>query len=255
LKKTSLAFTTVRPLDWTEAELQKEIEVEVAMTNADRVVRETSDARNELESYIYDMRDKIVSESQLAPYATDSEKATFPTMLETYENWLYEEGFDANKSVYVKKLDELKKVGNLIENRQYEARTRPNAMSTLQKTVEKYTSWLNTSSGDENYDHITDEERATCSDKTDTTSAWMYDMLDKQGGLAANADPVVTVEQIFSKNKDLNDVVSPIMHKPKPAPKAEEKKQEEQAAEEQKKEESGGASEPMDTSEPMEEGS
>ncbi|KAL7440035.1 hypothetical protein ACHAXH_008857 [Discostella pseudostelligera] len=255
LKKTSLAFTTVRPLDWTEAELQKEIEVEVAMTNADRVVRETSDARNELESYIYDMRDKIVSESQLAPYATDSEKATFPTMLETYENWLYEEGFDANKSVYVKKLDELKKVGNLIENRQYEARTRPNAMSTLQKTVEKYTSWLNTSSGDENYDHITDEERATCSDKTDTTSAWMYDMLDKQGGLAANADPVVTVEQIFSKNKELNDVVSPIMHKPKPAPKAEEKKQEEQATEEQKKEESSGASEPMDTSEPMEEGS
>ncbi len=252
LKKTSLAFNTVRPLDWTEAELQKEIEVEVAMTNADRVVRETSDARNELESYIYDMRDKIVSESQLAPYCTENEKATFPTMLETYENWLYEEGFDANKSVYVKKLDELKKVGNGIENRQYEARTRPNAMSTLQKTVEKYTSWLNTSAGDENYDHISEEERALCSDKTDKASAWMYDMLDKQGGLAASVDPAVTVEQIYSKNKELNDVVSPIMHKPKPTPKAEEKKQDEQATEEQKKEE-GGASEPMDTSEPMEE--
>ena len=251
LKKTSLAFTTVRPLDWTEAELQKEIEVEVAMTNADRVVRETSDARNELESYIYDMRDKIVSESQLAPYCTENEKTTFPTMLETFENWLYEEGFDANKSVYVKKLDELKKVGNAIENRQYEARTRPNAMSTLQKTVEKYTSWLNTSAGDENYDHISEEERALCSDKTDKASAWMYDMLDKQGGLAASVDPVVTVEQIYSKNKELNDVVSRIMHKPKPTPKAEEKKQE-QGTEEQKKEE-GGASEPMDTSEPMEE--
>jgi heat shock protein 4 len=256
LKKTSLIFTTVRPLDWTEAELQKEIEVEVAMTNADRVVRETSDARNELESYIYDMRDKIVSESQLAPYCTENEKSTFPTMLETYENWLYEEGFDANKSVYVKKLDELKKVGNAIENRQYEARTRPNAMSTLQKTVEKFTSWLNTSAGDENYDHITEEERATCSDKTDKASAWMYDMLDKQGGLAACVDPVVTVDQIYSKNKELNDVVSPIMHKPKPMPKAEEKKQEEQqATEEQKKEEGGATSEPMDTSEPMEEAS
>ena len=51
LKKTNLEFSIVRPLDWTEAELQKEIEVEVEMANADRIVRETADARNELESY------------------------------------------------------------------------------------------------------------------------------------------------------------------------------------------------------------
>ena len=47
------------------------------MSNADRVVKETADARNELESYIYDMRDKIISESQLASYCTEAEKTTF----------------------------------------------------------------------------------------------------------------------------------------------------------------------------------
>eukprot|EP00578_Thalassiosira_sp_NH16_P017345 CAMPEP_0181110608 /NCGR_PEP_ID=MMETSP1071-20121207/18809_1 /TAXON_ID=35127 /ORGANISM="Thalassiosira sp., Strain NH16" /LENGTH=835 /DNA_ID=CAMNT_0023194399 /DNA_START=115 /DNA_END=2622 /DNA_ORIENTATION=- len=256
LKKTNLEFTVVRPLDWTEAELQKEIEVEVDMSNTDRVVRETADARNELESYIYDMRDKIISESQLASYCTDAEKSAFSTLLESMENWLYEEGFDATKSVYAKKLDELKKLGTPIENRRYEGRTRPNAMSMLQKTIEKYTSWLNTSAGDENFAHITDEERAKCSDTLDKASAWMYDMLDKQGGLAANVDPAVTVEQIYGKNKEANDVVSPIMHKPKPKPKKVEEKKQDDAAEEQKKEEpkkeEGDDSEPMDTSEPME---
>jgi heat shock protein 4 len=257
LKKTNLGFTIVRPLDWTEAELQKEIEVEVEMTNADRVVRQTADARNELESYIYDMRDKVVSESQLAPFCTEQERTAFSAMLESYENWLYEEGFDASKSVYVKKLDELKKVGNPIDNRQYEARNRPIAMSTLQRTIEKYTSWLNTSSGDENYAHISVEELGTCSEKVDKASAWMYDMLDRQGGIGANVDPVVTTEQIYGMNKDLNDVVSPIMHKPIPKPKAEEKKQEDgKATEEQSKKEEGtnkeGGTEPMDTSEPME---
>lgn len=260
LKKTNLEFSIVRPLDWTEMEIQKEIEVEVAMANADRVVRETADARNELESYIYDMRDKIVSESQLAPYCTEAERAAFSTALETDENWLYEDGFDAVKSVYIKKIAELRKHGNPIENRQYEARTRPSAMSMLQKTIEKYTSWLNTSSGEEAYEHITDEERTKCSEKLEKASAWMYDMLDKQGGLAANEDPAVKVDVIYGMNKELNDVVSPVMHKPKPKPKkVEEKKQdeskpedEEQKKEEEIKEENKAVPEPMDTSEPME---
>jgi len=140
LRKINLEFSIVRPLDWTNAELQKEIEVEVDMANADRIVRETADARNELESYIYDMRDKIISESQLAPYCTEAEKTAFSSLLESFENWLYEDGFDATKSVYIKKIEELKKHGTPIENRQYEARTRPNAMTMLQKTIEKYTS-------------------------------------------------------------------------------------------------------------------
>lgn len=254
LKKTNLQFTIVRPLDWTEAELQKEIEVEVAMSNADRIVGQTADARNELESYIYDMRDKIVSESQLASFCTEGERTTFSAMLEQYENWLYEEGFDATKSVYNKKLDELKKLGNPISNREYEARTRPNAMSQLQKSIEKYTTWLNTSSGDAMYAHITVEEFASCSEMVDKASAWMYDMLDKQGGLAANVDPVITAEQIYGKSKELNDHVSPIMNKPIPKPKVEEKKPEEEKKkdDETKKEGDGNdTTEPMDTSEPM----
>lgn len=265
LKKTNLEFSIARPLDWTEAEVQKEIEVEVDMANGDRIVRETSDARNELESYIYDLRDKIISESQLAQYCTEAVRTAFSSALESMENWLYEDGFDATKSVYTKKLAELKQHGNPIENRQYEARTRPNALSMLQKTIEKYTSWLNTSAGEDRYSHVTDDERAKCSETLDKASAWMYDALDKQGGLAANVDPVIAVEQIYAKNKEVNDTVSPIMNKPKPIPKkpkAEEKKQDEaseeskkgdeKSSEETKKEEEKGAEpEPMDTSEPM----
>jgi molecular chaperone DnaK (HSP70) len=250
MKKTNLEFTITRPLEWTEAEIQREIEVEVAMANADRVIRETSDARNELESYIYDMRDKIVSESHLGNYCTEEEKNAFSSSLQSFEDWLYDEGFDVTKSVYVKQLNELKKMGDPIEKRAYESKHRASAMTMLQKTLEKYTSWINTSQGDENYAHITDEERSNCSAKCDTVSAWMYEMLDKQGGLAANVDPVVTLEAIYAKNKEVIDLVSPIMHKPKPKPKVEEKKEEESSAE--KKEEEENKPEPMDTSEPME---
>ena len=63
VKKTNLEFSQSRPLDWNKDEINKEFEAEVAMANVDRVVKETSDMRNELESYIYDMRDKITSSS------------------------------------------------------------------------------------------------------------------------------------------------------------------------------------------------
>jgi len=231
IKKTLLDFSTIRPLDWTKAEIEKAYEGEVAMANADRIVRETGDMRNELESYIYSMRDKIVSESGLAPYATEDEKSSFPTALENTENWLYEDGFDATKSVYAEKLGALQKIGAPIENRHTETTTRPGAVATLQRKVEMYTQFLNDSQVLTEYAHITDEERQKGHAKCDEISSWMYEMLDKQGSVAINVDPVVTVAEIHVKSQELTDVCSPIRNKPAPKPKKEEKKPEEKAPE------------------------
>uniref|UniRef100_A0A7S2XLU1 Uncharacterized protein n=1 Tax=Attheya septentrionalis TaxID=420275 RepID=A0A7S2XLU1_9STRA len=246
-----------RPLDWVKSEIDKETEAEVHMANADRIVRETSDKRNELESYIYDLRDKITSDSQLAPYGTDEEKAAFTTALETNENWLYEDGFDATKSVYAEKLDSLKRLGDPMEFRQGENTKRPNAVAVLQRTVEKYKTWTNSLAGDDKFDHITEEERQQSHAKCDEVSSWMYDMLDKQGSLGSNVDPAVTSDQINDKTKSLSATVSPIMHKPVPKPKPvpvpppEEAKKEEDPAPMETEPESGGdassAPEPMDT--------
>lgn len=242
IKKTNLEFSEVRALVWSKAEKDAAYEKEVAMCNIDRVVRETSDMRNALESYVYDMRDKITSESSLAPYATDEEKTKFSSLLETTENWLYEDGFDATKSVYGEKLDLLKASGNPIEFRQKESETRPAAMTAMQRTVEKYQSWLNVRIGDEEYSHITEEEVTACRVACDAAASWMYEMMDKQGSLSPNQDPAVNVDQITTKTRELTKTVSPIMHKPKPKPKPEEKKEEEKPAE-------GEKTEPMETDE------
>ena len=56
-KKTNLEFSENRPVDFAKADIEKYFEEEAKMASADRVVRETSRMRNDLESYIYDMRD------------------------------------------------------------------------------------------------------------------------------------------------------------------------------------------------------
>jgi heat shock protein 4 len=218
VKKTNLEYTVTKPLEWSKEEINRFHEIEVAMANKDRIVRETSDMRNELESYIYDMRDKMVSESQLGNYATDAEKEAFSKKNEEMENWLYEDGFDATKSVYAAKLEELKKLGGPVEARAAEAFTRPEAVSSLQKNVEKYKAWLAEAQGNENYSHITEEEFQKCHAKCDETSSWVYEMMDKQGALPANVNPVFAVAECRTKSVDLTNLCGPIMHKPKPKP-------------------------------------
>lgn len=51
----------------------------------DRVLRETADKRNELESYVYAMRDKLIG--SLRPYVEGEEAENFSNRLTAAEDW------------------------------------------------------------------------------------------------------------------------------------------------------------------------
>ncbi|KAL3944996.1 MAG: hypothetical protein SGBAC_000916 [Bacillariaceae sp.] len=231
VKKTNLEYKCAQAMDWTKDEINNFREVEVAMANQDRIVSETADMRNDLESYIYNMRDKITSESQLANYGTQAEKDAFDKKQMEVDNWLYEDGYDATKSVYAAKLAELKKIGGPIEARATEAEGRPGAVAAIQGNIEKYKNWLSSAQGNDKYAHITDEDFDKCHKACDSTSSWVYDMLDKQGSLGQDVDPAFTIADLNAKSQELTNVVGPIMHKPAPKPKKEEKPKEEKPAE------------------------
>ena len=231
VKRTNLDFTESKPLEWTDAEISKFAETEIAMRNTDRIVQETSDMRNDLESYIYDMRDKISMDQSLGAFATQAEKDAFMNKNEQTENWLYEDGFDAKKDVLLGKLTELKALGTPVENRATEATARPVAVASLQKNVEKYKKWFADAQANDEFAHITEEEFSTGHKKCDEVSNWLYEMLDKQGSLAQNVDPAFTAAEVNEKNKGLSNVCSPIVYKPKPKPKVEPKKEEDKPAE------------------------
>jgi heat shock protein 4 len=216
IKRTNLDYTESKPLDWTDAELNKFTETEVAMRGTDRIVQETSDMRNDLESYIYGMRDKITMDSSLGAYASQAEKDEFLKKNEEAENWLYEDGFDADKDVLAGKLAELKLLGEPVEKRATEATARPVAVASLRKNVDKYKKWLADAQANDNFAHITPEEFNTCHKKCDEVSNWLYEMLDKQGSLAQNVDPAFSAAEVSLKNKGMSNVCSPIVHKPKP---------------------------------------
>merc|ERR1711939_1111938 len=65
-------------------------EQESSMIMEDKLVADTEDKKNELETYIYDMRNKI--DDTYADFASDDEKTKLKAKLESSEDWLYDEG-------------------------------------------------------------------------------------------------------------------------------------------------------------------
>lgn len=91
------------------------VERENQMAMDDKLVADTEDRKNALEEYIYEMRAKL--DEELAPFASEQEKAKLNKKLDAAEEWLYGDGEDATKGQYIAKYEELTAIGNVIKGR------------------------------------------------------------------------------------------------------------------------------------------
>lgn len=212
-KKTDLQVVVETP-GLSPAEIKAALELEANMAFEDRMITETADKRNELESYIYGMRDKM--DGVLAPYGSAKEKDQLKALLSSAEDWLYGDGFDSTKQQYTRKIDELRAVGDLMEKRLTEAENRPQAIEGLKKQLEMCKAFASKYS--EEYAHIQEEERDLLRKEIRNTEDWMYDNISQQGSLPLHAEPLLTGESISIKRNALFKVSNPIMTKPKPKP-------------------------------------
>ncbi|KAI4946654.1 Heat shock protein hsp88 [Alternaria rosae] len=90
-------------------------EKENSMIMEDKLVQDTENEKNNLESFIYELKDKILD--VYAEFASDEEKAKLNTKLETIEEWLYDEGDDASKAQYVSKKEDIRSIAGPIIQR------------------------------------------------------------------------------------------------------------------------------------------
>ncbi|KAD2393940.1 hypothetical protein E3N88_40917 [Mikania micrantha] len=192
------------------ADLQKAVEKEFEMALQDRVMEETKDKKNAVEAYVYDMRNKL--HDTLHDFVTDSERETFITKLQETEDWLYEDGEDETKGVYIAKLDELKKQGDPIEQRYKEHSDRGSNVDHLVKFVDWY---KQAASGDPKYEHIDLNEKQKVLNECSEIENWLREKKQLQDSLPKHVDPVLLSSDIKKKTETLD---RPIMSKPKPAP-------------------------------------
>jgi len=226
-------------------ELDLALEKEVQMAVTDRVIAETAEAKNALETYVYDFRDRLGG--TLAEFCAESQRTTLADLLQKTEDWLYDEGSEQPKAEYVKKLGDLKALGDPIEKRFQEHEGRPNAIDALNKTV---TSFLaDGSSADEKFAHIEQAEKDKVLAECKVVQQWLADKIAAQDKLAKHVDAVLLTAEIIKKATELTNFAKPILNKPKPKPPPKEEKKEEEKKPEEPKEakEEAPQPQPMDT--------
>lgn len=240
------------------ARVQELLEEELEMQSQDRREVEKSIARNALEEYIYDMRDKIGS--MYDEFIKPEEKEKFSSKLDNTLSWLSEDVEDDSKSLYVEKLNELRGTSKPVEARHNEAQQRPEAEQALREAIARARRFVDLArSGDEAYTHIDAKNIEKVAAELAAREAWIDEKIAQQRQLAKYDPPVVNASAIVQQREEFERIAVPIMNTPKPkveppkpeaakpeAPKEEKKEEAKPAPAAEKKEEGPATPDAMD---------
>ena len=231
-------------------ELEAYINQENHMRAKDKLSEDTKQARNDLEGYILSARSKLYAEWEA--FVAEDARASFSKTLEDTEEWMYEDGEDETREVYVAKMRELQGVGDPIQERCAEDRSRGPACAALRDSCARCKAMAH--SDEEKYSHISAEDRAKVEAECDRALTWLDEKEALQAGMQKTDAPILLSCEVKKKQEVVERVCNMNMFKPKPPPPKEpEKKPEEEAP-------VAGEEQPMETGDgkedtaPMDEG-
>ncbi|XP_063285528.1 heat shock protein 105 kDa isoform X1 [Pelobates fuscus] len=193
------------------------IENEGKMILQDKLEKERNDAKNAVEEYVYEFREKL--SGPYGRFVCEKDLSRFLALLTETEDWLYEDGEDQSKSVYVEKLDELKKLGAPIQRRFKEAEQRPKTFEALGQRLQHYAKIVEEyRNQSETYQHISSLDMEKVEKCVRETMDWMSNAMNAQSKQPLDQDPVVHVDEIKAKNSLLDNTCHGIVSQPKPKP-------------------------------------
>ncbi|XP_021533947.1 heat shock protein 105 kDa isoform X8 [Mirounga angustirostris] len=191
------------------------IETEGKMIMQDKLEKERNDAKNAVEEYVYEFRDKLCGPYE--KFICEQDHQNFLRLLTETENWLYEEGEDQAKQAYVDKLEELMKIGTPVKVRFQEAEERPKMFEELGQGLQHYAKIAaDFRNNDEKYNHIDESEMKKVEKSVNEVMEWMNNIMNAQAKKSLDQDPVVRAQEIKAKIKELNNTCEPVVTQPKP---------------------------------------
>merc|ERR1711871_1289740 len=208
----------ISPVLWTPSKIAEARGRLKALTAADELRRKKEAANNELEAFIYSIRGKFVEDEEvLATVSTEEQRNAVVDMASQLEEWLYDDGRNAELADYKAKHLGLKEISNPILERLYEKDARPKAVedvrATMVKLEGKIEAWNDT------MPHITEEEKEKISTMIEDVKVWIDGKLEEQEKLEAYEDPAFKSTQVELQLKPVLSMYQKLYKKPKPKPK------------------------------------
>ncbi|EAN78648.1 heat shock protein 110, putative [Trypanosoma equiperdum] len=187
---------------------------ETEMNDRDALITKTRDSKNELESYILDNRPRIADGGILCEYVTKEQQAKFIQLANEYENWLYEDGADAELNVYQERVKTLRAIADAASDRRRNFEDVEFELPTFKQEVNKAKNTALAAIGKEA--HITEEELRGAAAKCDEALAWAENEMEKYRKQHKSESPVLTCSTLREKQKEVAEAVRAVVKRPPP---------------------------------------
>ena len=188
---------------------------ELQRKDQERVLLE--EAKNRVESYIYQIKNKLIDdEENIAKVSTEEQREELRKLAEDGEEWLYDDGYNADLATMEAKYTELSEPAEKVWFRVKEMTLRPEAIDTMKKKLGKVEELLVKFS--ESMPQITEDEIADVREKIEAVNTWISEKEAEQASKKPHEEPAFTSEEVPLQSKSMERLITKLMKKPKPKP-------------------------------------
>lgn len=188
---------------------------ELRRKDQERVLLE--EAKNRVESYIYQIKNKLIDdEENIAKVTTEEQREELRKLSEDGEEWLYDDGYNADLATMEAKYKELSEPAEKVWFRVKEMTLRPEAIDAMKKKLEKVEELLVKFS--ESMPQITEDEIADVKEKVEGVKTWISEKEAEQASKKPHEEPAFTSEEVPLQTKSMERLIAKLMKKPKPKP-------------------------------------
>jgi len=215
-KEIDLPVTSRLPGGSSRVELDRLIEFELDMISQDKKEKERSDAKNSVEEYVYEMRGKIDG-GEYEKFTDEKHKQKFLNDLRSTEDWLYDDGANQERNVYVDRLKGLKSHGDPIKHRYMEAENRQMYCQDFGKSLQRIDEAIQQWQGkDEKYSHLEQSEVEKVHKILKEKQQWYDQSMNRICSQKLHEDPTILCSQLIKEREGMEKECWAILNKPKP---------------------------------------
>jgi len=179
-------------------------------------------SKNDLESYIYDTKAKLLDDDEFIAHSTEEEREAVEEALSHATIWLEEEGESGTLAQFVAKKADLVSTAEAIVFRLTEMTSRPQAVQHCQQILNFSRLYMENITKTQN---VTEEELEQFLDEVQEVEEWLDVKVKEQEPLPAYQDPILTSEQIITKCRAISQQATKLMKRPKLKPPPKPKKE------------------------------
>jgi len=177
-------------------------------------------ARNDFESLVYAVRSWL-REDENEAYVAGEEREEKVEYLNEMEEWLYDDGAEANFTVLEGKTKDLTKSYEQYTNRKTLHENLDAIVETTRNSIQRVNEKVAALQIDEKKAHIADEEWQDILDTASDVSKWLDEAVEKQSTQAKHEEPTFDEAEMNKKVNKLTKLFQKVSKKRPPVPKKE----------------------------------